>query len=113
MVAATFDPHPRAVLGGEPPKLLTTVELRGEALLAYGADEVRIIPFDAALSTKSPERFVEDVLVGDIGAEVVVVGENFRFGYKAAGDVGDLRRVMRVPRRGCRCRAHPGRRDGG
>jgi riboflavin kinase / FMN adenylyltransferase len=96
IVAATFDPHPRAVLGpGEQPKLLTTLELRREALLRYGADEVRVIPFDEALSRKSPEEFVRDVLVGEIGAEAVVVGENFRFGHRAAGDVGDLGRLMR------------------
>lgn len=96
VVAATFDPHPRAVLApGEQPKLLTTLELRREALLRYGVDEVRVIPFDEALSRKSPGEFVRDVLVGEIGAEAVVVGENFRFGHRAAGDVGDLGRLMR------------------
>ena len=96
VVAATFHPHPRVVLtpGGQP-KLLTTLELRREALLRYGADEVWVIPFDEELSAKSPEEFVLDVLVGEIGAQAVVVGENFRFGHRAAGDLGDLRRVMR------------------
>jgi riboflavin kinase/FMN adenylyltransferase len=95
VVATTFDPHPRAVL--EPrvqPKLLTTLELRREALLRYGADEVRVIRFDEELSRKSPEEFVRDVLVAEIGAEAVVVGENFRFGYRAAGGVEDLGRLM-------------------
>jgi riboflavin kinase / FMN adenylyltransferase len=96
VVAATFWPHPRSVLGaGESPGLLTTIEDRREALSRYGADEVRTIPFDRALSRKSPEEFVEDVLVGELGAHAVVVGENFRFGYKAAGDFGDLQRLMR------------------
>jgi riboflavin kinase / FMN adenylyltransferase len=96
VVAATFEPHPRAVLApGEQPKLLTTLELRREVLLSYGADEVWAIRFDRELSRKSPEEFVRDVLVGEIGAEAVVVGENFRFGYRAAGDVGDLERCMR------------------
>jgi riboflavin kinase/FMN adenylyltransferase len=80
---------------GEPPELLTTLEARREELLRAGADEVRVIPFDEALSKKSPEEFVRDVLVGELGAAAVVVGENFRFGYKAAGDVGDLARIMR------------------
>ena len=97
VVAATFDPHPRAVLGPrEPPRLLTTLDLRREALLRYGADEVRIIPFDLTLSRKTPREFVEEVLVAEIGAAVVVVGENFRFGHKAAGDVGDLKDLMGV-----------------
>ena len=96
VVAATFDPHPWAVLWpGEQPRLLTTLGMRRELLLRYGADEVRAIAFDKELSRKGPEAFVRDVLVGEIGARVVVVGENFRFGYKAAGDVGDLRRLMR------------------
>ena len=96
VVAATFHPHPRAVLGaGDPPMLLTPLGLRREMLLRSGADEVVEIPFDLELSRKSPEEFVRDVLVGEIGARVVVVGENFRFGNRAAGDVGDLRRLMR------------------
>ncbi len=96
VVAATFDPHPRAVLGPRvQPKLLTTLELRREALLRYGADEVRAIRFDEEFSKKSPEEFVREVLVGEIGAVAVVVGENFRFGHRAAGDLEELERLMR------------------
>jgi riboflavin kinase / FMN adenylyltransferase len=96
VVAATFHPHPRTVLGsGDPPKLLTPVEMRCEMLLSYGADEVWVVPFDAALSRKTPEQFVRDVLIGEGGAGVVVVGENFRFGHRAAGHFSDLRRLMR------------------
>jgi len=95
VVAATFHPHPRTVLGaGDPPKLLTPLELRREALLRYGADEVVMIPFDLELSRKDPEQFVQNVLVGEVGAEVVVVGENFRFGHRAAGDFENLLRLM-------------------
>lgn len=96
MVAATFDPHPRAVLWpGNEPKLLTTLELRREELKRLGADEVYAIHFDKALSRKSPEEFVGDVLAGELGAEAVVVGENFRFGHRASGGFEDLRRLMR------------------
>ena len=96
VVAATFHPHPRAVLGaGDPPKLLTPLGLRSEMLLLYGADDVWVIPFDVALSRKTPEQFVKDVLIGEGGAGVVVVGKNFRFGHKAAGHFGDLLRLMR------------------
>jgi riboflavin kinase/FMN adenylyltransferase len=95
-VAATFDPHPRAVLRPESePKLLTPLEVREELLLGCGVDEVRVIRFDLELSKKSPRDFVREVLVGELGARVVVVGANFRFGYKAAGYVGDLERHMR------------------
>jgi riboflavin kinase/FMN adenylyltransferase len=96
VVAATFDPHPRAVLApGSEPRLLKTLEMRREELLGYGVDEVWAIRFDEALSRKSPEEFVRDVLVGEIGAAAVVVGENFRFGHRAAGDFRELERLMR------------------
>src|SRR5215204_3209579 len=96
VVAATFQPHPRAVLAaGDPPRLLTPMRLRREVLRRYGAEEVVEIPFDLDLSRKSPEQFVRDVLVGELGAAVVVVGENFRFGHRAVGHVEDLGRLMK------------------
>ena len=95
-VAATFDPHPRAVLWpGNEPKLLTTLEVRRELLLGCGVDEVRAIRFDREISRKSPREFVWEVLIGELGAAVVVVGETFRFGYRASGDVEELGRCMR------------------
>lgn len=95
-VAATFDPHPRAVLWpGNEPKLLTTPEVRRELLLGCGVEEVREIRFDRELSKKSPREFVLEVLVGSLGAGEVVVGENFRFGHRASGDVAELRRCVR------------------
>lgn len=94
-VAATFDPHPRSVLRpGSAPRLLSSTGLKKDLLIHHGADEVRVIRFDEELSRKSPEEFVEDVLVEELGATVVVVGENFRFGHRAAGDVGNLQRLM-------------------
>jgi riboflavin kinase / FMN adenylyltransferase len=96
VVVATFRPHPRAVLWpGTGPPLLTDTALRREAVVRYGASEMVEIPFDVELSRKSPGEFVRDVVVGELGAEAVVVGENFRFGHKASGDVGDLDRHMR------------------
>jgi riboflavin kinase/FMN adenylyltransferase len=74
--------------------LLTTPEVRREVLLACGVEEVREIRFDRELSKKSPRDFVLEVLAGSLGAGVVVVGENFRFGHKACGDVAVLRRYM-------------------
>ncbi|CAN5516146.1 bifunctional riboflavin kinase/FAD synthetase [soil metagenome] len=95
VLAATFDPHPRAVLKPrKEPGLLTTLEVRGEALIKHGADRVHVVRFDEELSKKSPEEFVKDVLIGELKASAIVVGENFRFGHKAAGDVEDLKRLM-------------------
>lgn len=95
VLVATFDPHPRAVLkSGTEPGLLTTLEVREEVLIKHGADRMYVIRFDEELSRKSPEQFVGDVLIGELDAVAVVVGQNFRFGHKAAGDVEDLRRLM-------------------
>ncbi len=94
-VAATFDPHPRSVLRPDgAPLLLSDMETRRELLLGAGMDEVAVIAFDNELSKKSPEEFVGEILLGRLGAEVVVVGENFRFGHRAAGGVEDLRGIM-------------------
>ncbi len=95
VIAASFDPHPKSVIRpGAEPWLLSSPELRRELLLSCGADEVRFIRFDSELSRKSPEDFVRDVLVAELGAAEVVVGENFRFGHKASGGLEDLARTM-------------------
>jgi riboflavin kinase/FMN adenylyltransferase len=87
-VALTFDPHPAAVLrpGTEPPRL-QPLAARVAALTAAGIDQVVVLPFTRELSARSPEAFVTDVLTGPLDARRVVVGTNFRFGHRAAGDV--------------------------
>jgi len=91
LVAVTFDPHPMAVLRPEhAPVMLTTVEHRAELLAAVGADAVLALPFDLAMAGWSPEEFAQRVLVETLRASVVVVGANFRYGHKAAGDVAGL-----------------------
>ncbi|RKS77408.1 riboflavin kinase/FMN adenylyltransferase [Motilibacter peucedani] len=91
-VVVTFDPHPLEVLRPElAPKALTTVDHRAQLLGEVGVDAVLVLPFDRELAGWSPERFVDDVLVGALGAAEVVVGEDFRFGARAAGDITTLR----------------------
>ncbi|MDP2775144.1 MAG: bifunctional riboflavin kinase/FAD synthetase [Nocardioides sp.] len=91
LVAVTFDPHPMAVLRPEhAPSMLTTVERRAELLAERGADAMLAMPFDLSVAAWSPEEFVRRVLVDALGATVVVVGANFRFGSKAAGDARTL-----------------------
>ncbi|HEY8638086.1 MAG TPA: bifunctional riboflavin kinase/FAD synthetase [Solirubrobacteraceae bacterium] len=83
----TFDPHPSAVVApGSTPKLLTTLERKAELVEGLGVDELVVIPFDREFSARSAQSFVDDVLVGALGAVHVSVGENFRFGHKAQGD---------------------------
>ncbi len=94
VVAVTFDPHPIAVLRPEhAPPTLTTVEQRAELLAAAGVDDVLVVPFTREVAGWSPERFVEEVVVGTLHAASVVVGANFRFGKRAAGDVELLHRM--------------------
>ena len=91
VVAATFDPHPMAVLRPEhAPSALTGLEQRCELLAEAGVDDIFVIPFSREIAAWSPEEFVDRVLVDGLHAEAVVVGANFRFGNKAAGDVARL-----------------------
>jgi len=91
VVAMTFDPHPMAVLRpGHSPAVISEPTQRAELLGAAGADAVLILPFDKDVASWSPEEFIAKVLVGTLHAKAVVVGENFRFGHKAAGHVDTL-----------------------
>jgi riboflavin kinase/FMN adenylyltransferase len=85
--AVTFDRHPLAVLrpGSEPP-LLTTLDRKVELLGAAGMDRVLVLAFTKELSEVGAEVFAAEVLFDALAARAVVVGENFRFGHKAAGD---------------------------
>lgn len=90
-VAVTFDPHPMTVVRGLDVPMLTTPARRRELLTAEGIAHVHVCTFDAERAQQEPEDFIADVLVGSCGAEIVVVGEGFRFGRRAAGDAATLR----------------------
>jgi riboflavin kinase/FMN adenylyltransferase len=91
VVAVTFDPHPFAVLRPEhAPVTLTGIDRRVELLAEAGVDDVLVLPFTREVASWSPERFVTDILVDALHARAVVVGSNFRFGSKAAGEVATL-----------------------
>jgi riboflavin kinase/FMN adenylyltransferase len=81
----TFDPHPQAVYG-RAPKLLTRLDRKAELVAGLGVEEVVVVPFDEAFAQQSAEAFVDSVIVGQLMATHVGVGENFRFGHKAVGD---------------------------
>jgi riboflavin kinase/FMN adenylyltransferase len=96
-VVVTFDPHPAEVVRpGSHPAVLTPPARKAELIEALGADVLCVIPFTPDFSRRSPEEFVHDVLVEHLHAALVVVGENFRFGHRAAGDVEQLRRLGRT-----------------
>lgn len=92
VVALTFDPHPLAVVAPDhAPPLLGTVDQRVEWLTDEGVDVVGVLPF-GRIREWSAEAFVDVVLVRALGAELVAVGTDFRFGYDRTGDVETLRR---------------------
>ena len=83
----TFDPHPLSVVAPQAlPKLLDSPAIKRDLIAGLGVDELVTIPFDRDFASKSAEEFVEEVLVERLGATVVSVGENFRFGKGAKGD---------------------------
>ncbi|MGH3303978.1 MAG: bifunctional riboflavin kinase/FAD synthetase [Streptosporangiaceae bacterium] len=91
VVVVTFDPHPHEVVRpGSHPALLCTTRRRLQLLAGLGVDAVCVIPFTLEFSRLGPDEFVRMVLVDRLHATRVVVGENFRFGHKAAGDVALL-----------------------
>ena len=75
------------------PTALTSLERRAELLGEAGADAVLALPFDRDVAAWSPQEFVDRVLVAGLHAAAVVVGANFRFGHRAAGDVAALREL--------------------
>ena len=84
----TFDPHPTRIVAPErAPRLLTPLPIRLELLEKAGAAGVLVLPFTAELSRLTPEQFARQILAERLGAREIIVGENFRFGHKHAGDV--------------------------
>jgi riboflavin kinase / FMN adenylyltransferase len=83
----TFDPHPLEVIHPAAlPKLIMSFGVKRDVIEGLGVRELVVIPFDRGFATRAAEEFVEHVLVEQLTAERVSVGENFRFGAKAKGD---------------------------
>jgi riboflavin kinase/FMN adenylyltransferase len=91
IVALTFDPHPMQVLAPyRAPTLLTTLADRVELLKIHNADQVAVLKFNEKFAAMAPADFVKDVLVGQLSASTIIVGKNFTYGHKAAGNVDSL-----------------------
>ena len=94
VVAVTFDPHPMAVLRPDhAPMTLTDLDSRARLLTEAGADDVFVIRFSREIAAWTPDEFIQRILVDGLHARHVVVGANFRFGNRAAGDVATLERA--------------------
>ena len=88
----TFREHPAAFLRpGQEPPAIGTLEERVNAFARAGIDEAYVLPFDASIASMTPAAFLDETLIGRIGARAMVVGANFRFGNKRAGDVAFAR----------------------
>ena len=87
----TFDRHPATVVRpGSAPHLLTDLDQKLELLAATGVDLTVVVPFDVERANETAEDFVLEVLVGALGARLVVVGEDFHFGHGRKGNVALL-----------------------
>ena len=90
----TWDRHPFSTLRPDRvPLLLSSQRRKIELIESAGVDVCAVLAFDRELSTWPPERFAAEVLATRLGARKVVVGDGWRFGHRAAGDVGLLRRL--------------------
>jgi riboflavin kinase/FMN adenylyltransferase len=91
-VVVTFDKNPAAVVNpASAPPRLTDIDLKLELLKNTGVDQILVLSFDAQRAEEKAEDFVTEVLVGQLGARVVVVGDDFHFGNKRRGNVELLR----------------------
>jgi riboflavin kinase/FMN adenylyltransferase len=89
----TFSPHPAQVLGRAAPPSLSRLAARARLMEQHGVARLHVCRFDADLASWSPERFAEELLVRELRAAQVVVGADFRFGAKRAGDVAKLQQL--------------------
>jgi riboflavin kinase / FMN adenylyltransferase len=88
----TFRDHPAAFLRpGQEPPMIATLEERVNAFARAGIDEAYVLRFDASIASLSPAQFLDETLIGRLNARAMVVGANFRFGHKRAGDVAFAR----------------------
>ncbi len=95
-VLMTFDPHPSEVVRpGSHPAQLTTLHRRAELVEQLGVEVFLVLPFTLELSRLPADEFVHEVLVERLHVAEVVVGDNFTFGHKAAGNIELLRALGR------------------
>jgi len=92
----TFEPHPRDFFAKQhqqpdlAPARIATLRDKLNELAACGVDQCVVLPFDQSFASQEPQAFIEDVLVKGLGVKYVLVGDDFRFGAKRAGDYAML-----------------------
>lgn len=88
--AVTFWPHPRSVLTGDQPRLLTSLDEKAELIRRAGVDRVVVVPFTTALSKLGHVDFLTEILIDRLGLEFFVAGHDHAFGRDAQGDTSAL-----------------------
>jgi riboflavin kinase / FMN adenylyltransferase len=87
----TFEPHPREFFAGEAaPARITRLRDKLDLLAQAGVERVHVARFDARFAALPPERFIQDVLVGGLGVRALMIGRDFRYGARRAGDFATL-----------------------
>ncbi len=89
----SFTPHPREFFTGEKLQLLTPVTEKAQILDNLGIEQLILLPFDRALASLSPQDFVAEIIVKQLQANIISVGEDFRFGYQRQGTARDLQTI--------------------
>jgi len=89
----TFNPHPQEFFSGESKQLLTPIEEKAQQLKLLDIDQLVLLPFDRELASLKPQAFVENILIKQLKATFITVGEDFRFGHKRAGTAEDLQQI--------------------
>lgn len=89
--AVTFTPHPREFFSGQSWQLLTPLGEKVEQLEKLGLEQLVLLPFDRELAILSPQQFVEEILVKQLQARRISIGEDFRFGHRRVGTAQDLK----------------------
>ena len=91
---ASFWPHPREILYKETRLRLDLPEEKLPLLESLGIKQLVLIPFDINLSRLAPEDFIKTILLDQLKAKSISVGENFKFGYKRSGDINTIQRII-------------------
>lgn len=89
----SFDPHPQEFFTGKPWPLLTPLKEKVQQLQNWGIEQLVLLPFDKELTSLSPQDFVEKILVQQLNAQMISVGEDFRFGKQRSGSTADLQAI--------------------
>lgn len=92
-LVVSLNPHPQEFFSGQRRSLLTPIPEKRAYLRSIGADDLALLPFDAAMAMLTPAEFVETILVNQLNATFISVGQNFRFGHQRAGSADDLRAI--------------------